>query len=249
MADQPRRPRRNRRIRRPPSPFTATRYHSLVVDNMPDSLLVNATSETSGLDGTSVMERRPPHPWRAIPPGKHRDRTRSALLANFLTLCGMEQLRHDDPARPIRHLAEDEGKRFSATSSTAMSATMRSKPTGMTERSETSDEIAGRACLARALIPTVAPDNVVDCCGTVAMAITRSTYRPRSPAVAAAGVPVAKHGNRAASSKSGAADTLEALGLDMEAAGRTAERTLAELGICFLFAKTTIPRWVSSPSA
>ncbi|MEC7399810.1 MAG: anthranilate phosphoribosyltransferase, partial [Pseudomonadota bacterium] len=42
-------------------------------------------------------------------------------------------------------------------------------------------------------------------------------------------------------SKSGAADTLEALGLDMEAAGRTAEKTLAELGICFLFAKNHHP--------
>ena len=54
-------------------------------------------------------------------------------------------------------------------------------------------------------------------------------------------MPVAKHGNRAASSKSGAADTLEALGLDMEAAGRTAEKTLSELGICFLFAKNHHP--------
>jgi len=54
-------------------------------------------------------------------------------------------------------------------------------------------------------------------------------------------VPVAKHGNRAASSKAGAADTLEALGLDMDAAGRTAEKTLAEIGICFLFAKNHHP--------
>jgi anthranilate phosphoribosyltransferase len=59
--------------------------------------------------------------------------------------------------------------------------------------------------------------------------------------VAACGVPVAKHGNRAASSKAGAADTLEALGLDMDAAGRTAEQTLAEVGICFLFAKNHHP--------
>ncbi len=59
--------------------------------------------------------------------------------------------------------------------------------------------------------------------------------------VAACGVPVAKHGNRAASSKAGAADTLEALGLDMDAAGRSAEKTLAEIGICFLFAKNHHP--------
>jgi anthranilate phosphoribosyltransferase len=54
--------------------------------------------------------------------------------------------------------------------------------------------------------------------------------------VAACGVPVAKHGNRAASSKAGAADTLEALGLDLDRVGETAEATLNDLGICFLFA-------------
>ena len=54
--------------------------------------------------------------------------------------------------------------------------------------------------------------------------------------VAACGVPVAKHGNRAASSKAGAADTLEMLGLDMDRAGALAEATLADIGICFLFA-------------
>ena len=72
-----------------------------------------------------------------------------------------------------------------------------------------------------------------DCLSDVSTAV--------SLVVAASGVPVAKHGNRAASSKSGAADTLEALGLDMEAAGETAEKTLAEIGICFLFAKNHHP--------
>jgi len=59
--------------------------------------------------------------------------------------------------------------------------------------------------------------------------------------VAAAGVPVAKHGNRAASSKAGAADTLEALGLDLDWAAASAEKTLAEIGICFLFAQNYHP--------
>lgn len=113
----------------------------------------------------------------------------------------------------------------------------------MTERSETAEEIAGAARALRArLIPVASPENAVDCCGTGGDGHhTLNVSTAVSLVVAAAGVPVAKHGNRAASSKAGAADTLEALGLDMEAAGRTAEKTLAEIGICFLFAKNHHP--------
>lgn len=113
----------------------------------------------------------------------------------------------------------------------------------MSARSETSDEIAGAARALRArLIPVEAPEGTIDCCGTGGDGHhTLNVSTAVSLVVAACGVPVAKHGNRAASSKSGAADTLEALGLDMEAAGRSAEKTLAELGICFLFAKNHHP--------
>jgi anthranilate phosphoribosyltransferase len=113
----------------------------------------------------------------------------------------------------------------------------------MSARSETSDEIVGAARALRArLIPIAAPEGTVDCCGTGGDGHhTLNVSTAVSLVVAACGVPVAKHGNRAASSKAGAADTLEALGLDMEAAGRSAEKTLAELGICFLFAKNHHP--------
>lgn len=113
----------------------------------------------------------------------------------------------------------------------------------MTERSETAEEIAGAARALRSrLIPIDAPEGAVDCCGTGGDGHhTLNVSTAVSLVVAACGVPVAKHGNRAASSKSGAADTLEALGLDMEAAGKTAEKTLAEIGICFLFAKNHHP--------
>jgi len=113
----------------------------------------------------------------------------------------------------------------------------------LTQRGETSNEIAGAARALRArLIPIEAPEDAIDVCGTGGDGHhTLNVSTAVSLVVAACGVPVAKHGNRAASSKAGAADTLEALGLDMEGAGRTAEKTLAELGICFLFAKNHHP--------
>lgn len=108
----------------------------------------------------------------------------------------------------------------------------------LAERGETSIEIAEAArALRERLIPVAAPVGAIDVCGTGGDGQhTLNVSTAVSLVVAACGVPVAKHGNRAASSKSGAADTLEAIGLDMERAGAQAEATLADLGICFLFA-------------
>ncbi len=113
----------------------------------------------------------------------------------------------------------------------------------LTERSETASEIAGAAEALRArVIEVEAPEDAIDVCGTGGDGhMTLNVSTAVALVVAACGVPVAKHGNRAASSKAGAADTLEALGLDMEAAGRTAEHTLREIGICFLFAQNHHP--------
>ncbi|MGX7895166.1 anthranilate phosphoribosyltransferase [Tsuneonella sp. HG222] len=113
----------------------------------------------------------------------------------------------------------------------------------LSDRGETASEITGAARALRArLIPIEAPEGAIDVCGTGGDGKhTLNVSTAVSLVVAACGVPVAKHGNRAASSKAGAADTLEALGLDMEAAGRTAETTLREVGICFLFAANHHP--------
>lgn len=76
-----------------PSPFIATRYHSLIVDEIPDCLLVNATSETPGLDGTAVMGFRhrdlPIHGVQFHPESIATEHGHD-LLANFLRICGME---------------------------------------------------------------------------------------------------------------------------------------------------------------
>ncbi|HTI32019.1 MAG TPA: anthranilate phosphoribosyltransferase [Sphingomonas sp.] len=115
--------------------------------------------------------------------------------------------------------------------------------TDMTERDETAVEIAAAAQALRArVVPVKAPEGAIDVCGTGgdgSHSLNVSTAV--AIVVAACDVPVAKHGNRAASSKAGAADTLEALGLDLDRASETAERTLADLGIAFMFAQTHNP--------
>ena len=114
---------------------------------------------------------------------------------------------------------------------------------GLTTRGETSIEIAEAARAMRSrLIPIDAPAGAIDVCGTGGDGHhTLNVSTAVSIVVAATGIPVAKHGNRAASSKAGAADTLEALGLDMQRAGTNAEASLRDIGIAFLFAANHHP--------
>lgn len=110
-------------------------------------------------------------------------------------------------------------------------------------RGETAEEIAGAARAMRARMVRInAPEGAIDVCGTGgdgSHSLNVSTAV--ALVVAACEVPVAKHGNRAASSRAGAADTLEALGLDLARAAAHAEASLADLGICFLFAQAHHP--------
>lgn len=113
----------------------------------------------------------------------------------------------------------------------------------LAERGESAGEIAGAVKAMRARMKAVAaPANAIDVCGTGGdgqHSLNVSTAV--ALVVAACGVPVAKHGNRAASSQAGGADTLEALGLDLDRAGELAETTLPDLGIAFLFAQAHHP--------
>jgi anthranilate phosphoribosyltransferase len=113
----------------------------------------------------------------------------------------------------------------------------------LAERGETASEIAGAALAMRArMIAVEAPEGAIDVCGTGGDGHhTLNVSTAVSLVVAACGVPVAKHGNRAASSKSGAADTLEALGLNLARAGELAGETLGDIGIAFLFAQAHHP--------
>jgi anthranilate phosphoribosyltransferase len=113
----------------------------------------------------------------------------------------------------------------------------------LSDRGETASEIVGAARAMRArMIPVAAPEGAIDVCGTGGDGHhTLNVSTAVSLVVAGCGVPVAKHGNRAASSKAGAADTLEALGLNLARAGELAAQTLPQLGIAFLFAQSHHP--------
>lgn len=76
-----------------PSPYEATRYHSLIVEDIPECLVVNATSETPGLDGSSVMgfrHRNLPIHGVQFHPESIATEHGHALLANFLQICGID---------------------------------------------------------------------------------------------------------------------------------------------------------------
>jgi anthranilate phosphoribosyltransferase len=114
---------------------------------------------------------------------------------------------------------------------------------GLRIRGETVDEIAGAVSIMRAKMTAVdAPADAVDVVGTGGDAA--GSYNISTCAafiVAGAGVPVAKHGNRALSSKSGAADVLSALGVNIEQKPEGITRCIREAGIGFMFAPAHHP--------
>ncbi len=105
-------------------------------------------------------------------------------------------------------------------------------------RGETVPEITGAARAMRAKMLTIeAPVGAIDTVGTGGDA--KGTYNISTASaivVAACGVPVAKHGNRALSSRSGAADVLTALGVNIDADMRLVQKALIQANLCFLMA-------------
>lgn len=113
----------------------------------------------------------------------------------------------------------------------------------LSARGETADDLTQAARVLRTMmVPIDAPADTVDCCGTGGDG--RHTFNVSTAValvVAACGVPMAKHGNRAASSKSGAADVLAALGVNLNLTPAQLSDALRRFNFCFLMAPNHHP--------
>ena len=110
---------------------------------------------------------------------------------------------------------------------------------GLHEKGETVEELAGAASAMRKHMTPVKTrrENLVDTCGTGGGKSGTFNISTAAAIVAAsAGASVAKHGNRKSTSKTGSADVLKALGVNIECSVETVQKCLDQLGLCFCFA-------------
>jgi anthranilate phosphoribosyltransferase len=258
-----------------PSPFTATRYHSLCVDidTVNEPLVVQARTPDGVVMG--LRHRDLPvfgvqfHPESVLTPEGAK------LLANFLDIAGEVPQAGKAPSGAAAIVSGAAGStRASAASAEVasigaaigrvssgqslsedeahlvMSQIMDGETTpsqisalvvGMRMKGETVDEIVGFARAMRERATPVHPSvtGCIDTCGTGGDGLhTFNISTTTAFVVAGAGVPVAKHGNRAVSSAAGSADVLEALGVDVTLGPAQIARCIDECGVGFLFAQS-----------
>ena len=225
-----------------PNPASFTRYHSLAVDpqSLPDCLEVTARSE----DGEIMGVRHTEHVIEGVQfhPESIASEAGKLLLRNFLTyrrepfvtstvlssLIGGASLSQEEAANFMEELTE--GNLTPAQISGFLVA--------IAARGPRPEEIAGCASvLQRKRTPISIDRPVLDTCGTGGDGLgTFNISSLAALAAAACGATVAKHGNRAVSSKSGSADFYRSLGIAIDLPPAYTERLIREHGFGFLFA-------------
>jgi anthranilate synthase/phosphoribosyltransferase len=251
-----------------PTPLTATRYHSLIVQEpLPDVLEVTARGGEVG-EIMALRHKEYPvvgvqfHPESILTEYGHE------MLHNFLTIeaGGGQAVQVTPPpvtaqtpppapiyVMPIKTAISKVMSKESLTVEEAeevMSQIMTGEATpaqigaylmALRMKGETVDEITGSARAMRrsaiAVKPATPPEELVDTCGTGGDGVgTFNISTTAAFVVAGTGQKVAKHGNRAASSKSGSADVLAALGANLDLTPEQVADAIDEVGIGFLFA-------------
>jgi anthranilate phosphoribosyltransferase len=223
-----------------PDVFTATRYHSLVVEpaSVPACLEVSAWTDGGVIMGLRHRER--PLEGVQFHPESILTTAGKDLLRNFLGIGARVSIkRHLAKATRGERLSEDEAAQAmgSIMDGEATPAQIGALLAAIAARGESEDEVVGFARAMRARAVPLASHGAVDTCGTGGDgAGTFNISTVASFVVAACGVPVAKHGNRSASGTCGSADVLEALGVRIDAPADVVQRALDEAGWTFLFA-------------
>ncbi|MCF4164618.1 bifunctional anthranilate synthase component II/anthranilate phosphoribosyltransferase [Zavarzinia compransoris] len=237
-----------------PTPFKATRYHSLIVarENMPEELDVTAETE----DGIAMGVAHRTHPVHGVQfhPESIASEHGKVLLENFLVLAGAlpgNQRKMRAPTttafktiladvatgKPLgRQKARDAFELMM--SGDASHAQIGAFLMALRIRGETVDELAAGVETMRAkMLRVEAPAGAIDVCGTGGDgAGTWNISSAASFVLAGLGVPVAKHGNRALSSRSGSAEVLAGLGVKLDLDPAAISRCISKAGIGFMFA-------------
>jgi anthranilate phosphoribosyltransferase len=233
------------------NPLTATRYHSLAVERgtLPEDLEVCAESEDGEVMGIRHLER--PVFGVQFHPESILTQSGMRILENFLSLIDPSQpvlrefgnIREAIAAVTARKNLSADGMRDAMRmimGGEASPAQISSFLTALAMKGETTTEIAAAAEVMRQKATRIEPPpgaDVLDTCGTGGdRAGTFNISTTVAFVAAGAGIPVAKHGNRSVTSRSGSADVLEALGMDLNAEPARVQRALDEAGITFLFA-------------
>ena len=233
------------------NPMTATRYHSLALEkaSLPAVLEVSAESEDGEVMGVRHVSR--PIFGVQFHPESILTQYGMRILENFLSLI--------NPSQPVLRCFGDIREAISAVSAgkdlsadgmrdamrmimggEATPAQIAAFLTGLAVKKETTVEIAAAADVMRQKATRIASppgERVLDTCGTGGdRAGTFNISTTVAFVAAGAGIRVAKHGNRSVTSRSGSADVLEALGMDLSAPVTSVQRALDEAGITFMFA-------------
>lgn len=240
-----------------PEKISCARYHSLIIErrSLPDCLKI--TAETDEGEIMAVAHKEYPIYGVQFHPESILAEMGVNILSNFLTNVVGVKVEGVVPAIPMdkrtslkkyiamavdrKDLTEDEA--YSAMNiimgDAATPAQTAAFLVAMRMKGETIDEITGFAKGMRSKASVIEGfRSAIDIVGTGGdMAGTFNISTTSSFVIAAAGIPVAKHGNRAASSKSGAADCLDALGVNIKTSPEKAAKCLETTGIAFLFAQ------------
>lgn len=239
-----------------PESISCARYHSLIIEreSLPECL--NITAESDDGEIMAVQHRDYPIYGVQFHPESILAEMGINIIANFLEASGIN-ITGEVPSLPAdkrtglkkyikmassrQDLTEEMA--FEAMNIIMGDASTQAQTaaflTAMKMKGETAEEITGFARGMRGKASVIKGfKSAIDIVGTGGdMAGTFNISTTSSFVIAAAGVPVAKHGNRAASSKSGAADCLEALGVNIRQSPERAAACLEETGIAFLFAQ------------